>query len=382
MIREKTTFVIGAGASAEFGLPVGSGLARNIKKSAYVPRSQRSDDIAGDDYFYGIVFHGCQTQEDRKVVRTALDAIHKGIYTSVSIDAFIHRNHQDKNIERLGKALIALEIAKAEAGSLMQISRGREHVDTLDRNKLDDTWISHFFRMLTDGVDDPRRIGANISIICFNYDRCIEFYLRESITNAYRVDRQVAHDIVRGLNIIHPYGTLGELTLDGYGSEKGKLPFGPELDRRTNPFDIADGIRTYTEQAHDVDKVERIHEAIAECKNLVFLGFGFNNQNLDLLRVKHTFTGGAHPKNIYSTGFGLYQQVDATLKRRILDLFMDEKDHRGWLSRVHIEYGMGCKELFRIHDMNLTSFTQRVLVVDDKHGDRTSRLELYRSRIG
>lgn len=346
-----------------------------------MPRSSRSDDIAGDDFFREAAFHGCKTQDDRKVVRAALDAIHKGIYTSVSIDAFIHRNHNDKEIERLGKALIALEISKAEAGSLMHISRGREQIDTLDRDKLDDTWISHFFRILTDGIDDPTRIGDDISIICFNYDRCIEFYLRESIINAYRVSRQVAHDIVQGFNIIHPYGTLGELTLDGYGAEKGKLPFGPELDGRTNLFDIAENIRTYTEQSHDVDTVERIHEAISDCKNLVFLGFGFNNQNLDLLRVKHTFTGDAHPKNIYATGYGLYQQVDATLKRRILDLFMDEKDHRGWLSRVHIEYGMGCKELFRIHDMNLTSFTQRVVVVDEDYGDRRSRLERYRSRI-
>lgn len=381
MIRENTTFVIGAGASAEFNLPVGSGLAKNIKRSAFLPRSSRSQEVPGDEYFCEMAFQGCQTQDDRKVVRAALDAIHKGIYTSVSIDAFIHRNHSDKMIERMGKALIALEIAKAEAGSLMHIGRGREHLESTDRDKLEDTWISHFFRMLTDGIDDPKRIGDNLSIICFNYDRCIEFYLRESIINAYRVERQVAHDIVQSLNIIHPYGTLGELTLDGYGAGKGLLAFGPELDRATGLLNIAENIRTYTQQAHDVDKVERIHEAIADCKNLVFLGFGFNNQNLDLLRVKHTFSGDAFPKNIYSTGYGLYQQVDATLKRRILDLFMDEKDHRGWLNRVHIEYGMGCKELFRIHDMNLTSFTQRVVVIDDEYGERRSKLERYSARL-
>lgn len=31
--RDKTTFVVGAGASQEFGFPVGTGLAAEIKKS-------------------------------------------------------------------------------------------------------------------------------------------------------------------------------------------------------------------------------------------------------------------------------------------------------------------------------------------------------------
>lgn len=45
--REKTTFVIGAGASAEFGLPVGSGLAAEIKKTAMFESDDRDNPSHG-----------------------------------------------------------------------------------------------------------------------------------------------------------------------------------------------------------------------------------------------------------------------------------------------------------------------------------------------
>lgn len=390
VIREKTTFVIGAGASAEFGLPVGSQLAAEIKQTAKLPGRNISSPY--EAYMRDFVSEKFKLNADRGKALEAFNDIHEGIHTAVSIDAFIHRHRSSEAIQRLGKALIALEVLKAEHNSSLGADQWKSFQTAPDIvvgtkygpvGNPDYTWIGHFFRILCDGIENPRDVGKNINIICFNYDRCIEHYLTQNLAAAYRIDLKTALDIVENnINIIHPYGYLGKLTTAANARDGDRLSYGYEIPQSW--FDIEDisvNIRTYTEQAHDVDTVERIHDAIADCNNLVFLGFGFNNQNLDLLRVKHTFTGDAHPKNIYSTGFGIYEQIDATLKRRILDLFMDEKDHRGWLNRVHIEYGKGCKELFRIHDMNLTSFTQRVVVIDDQYGDRYSKLERYKARI-
>lgn len=363
MFRDKTTFVIGAGASAEFNLPVGSGLANNIKASALLRLDDyREKNRIADDFFCDAVTMKFRTPAERKPYLDALKAINEGIYTAVSIDAFIHRNRGSTFITEMGKALIALEIAKAERGSLMHMSRREEQSGTLDRKELEDTWIGPFFRTMADGVEDPAQLGKGVTIICFNYDRCIEFYLREAIHKAYRVERRIAQDIVDKMNIIHPYGTLGKLPWNFSGVGDGKLHFGPELDSYFELFEVGQNIRTYTEQAHDAEEVKKIHDAMFDCQNLIFLGFGFNNQNLDLLRIR-SLNNYLNPalRNIYTTGVGIYPQANDTVTRRILDLYLDRDKHVWWKDRVHIENHQGCKELFSIHGMNFSSFTQHVI---------------------
>lgn len=213
-----------------------------------------------------------------------------------------------------------------------------------------------------DGVDDPDRLGEGISVICFNYDRCIEFYLAEAISAAYDIAYEDAAEIVQSINIIHPYGTLGELPSKGKEVGEGILPFGAPLDHDIEWMKIAaENIRTYTEQQHDPKMVNSIHEAVGESGILVFLGFGFNNQNLDLLRVVHLprYPNVLPERNIYSSGFGIAQQVDDTIKRRIMHLLWDGKlRHQRNIGRVHVEYGQSCSQLFQTHQMNLSSFTR------------------------
>lgn len=383
--REKTTFVIGAGASAEFGLPVGSGLAAEIKKTAMFESDDRDNPSHG--LLRELLYTKCKVGAEESAAKKALHDIHEGIQTAVSIDAFIHRHGADANISYWGKVLIALEVLKAERNSSLSTLTWPEFAG--DPNLVlenagkklinpDYTWIGHFFRILSDGVADYNDLGKDITIICFNYDRCIEVYLAETIADAYRISIETALRVVKNnIKIIHPYGYLGELALVSGSPGKDRLGFGSALHQPKEISLIADHIHTYTEQAHDATKVWSIHEAIAECKNLIFLGFGFNNQNLDLLRVKTRFNGSAHPKNIYATCFGLYPQIKETLTRRILDLFIDEPEHRGWLSRVNLEFGVGCAELFRIHDMNFSSFIQRYIRLEQEMRGMVSKVERY-----
>ncbi|MGO7400350.1 SIR2 family protein [Rhizobium ruizarguesonis] len=366
MFRQHTTFVIGAGASAEFGLPVGAGLARAIKKSASVHNADAKDPYVVDPEFYACFERVYpRGHADRASALRALETIHNGLHTAVSIDAFIHRFRSDKHVVKLGKMLIALEIARAERQSTLmpetwaslEDPRSRKEKDRMLVNP-DDTWLGHFFRTMIDGVENPDDIGKNLSIICFNYDRCIEHYLTQSIAFAYRRPTHEARAIVERMIIIHPYGTLGKLSemnvVDG-----DSIPFGFEADFQTPLERIADNIITYTEQTHQKDTLRRIHDAISINNMLVFLGFGFNNQNLDLLRVKALDPPyKLETRNIYTTGFGTARQVSDTLTRRILDIFVDIAEHASWKEQVHIEFDQTCVQLFNTHQMNLSSFTQ------------------------
>ncbi|TAV50393.1 hypothetical protein ELI30_19780 [Rhizobium leguminosarum] len=378
MFRNYTTFVIGAGASAEFGMPVGSELAKSIKKSALLRNLGHKNADVGDDTLYETVRRLWPNAIDRTKPLKAAQDINEGVHTAVSIDAFIDRFANDPDIALMGKMLIALEIAKAEAESSMA-QRYWPSIDednSTPRNAAgkplinpDDTWIGHFFRILCDGVQDARDLGENITIICFNYDRCIEYYLRKQIAAAYRISLADAHEIVMGMNIIHPYGTLGELTLNKSGHGDGLLPFAPERDNYFRLEKIAENIRTYTQQQHEPEMIKKIHDAIALNNVLVFLGFGFNNQNLDLLRVSHLDEyGELGSRNIYSSGLGIAQQVDKTIKRRIMHLlWQEQRKHDQSASRVHIEYGQKCWELFNTHSMNLSSFTRAYFVEVGDH---------------
>ncbi len=357
MFRRNTTFVIGAGASTEFGLPAGAGLAKRIKESALFRHgSYGQTQRFGDDFFADKLLGRFPNITDRQSRSSALDAIHSGIFTAVSIDAFIHRHRSDSAIEEMGKALIALEIAKAERGSSMFMSE--EMGQGLDRSDLDQTWIGSFLRILLDGVEDPQLVGNDVSIICFNYDRCIEFYLREALIKAFRITRSDAHDIVYRMNIIHPYGTLGTLPegLIGYGP--GLLPFGPELDHRFDPFEVGKSIRTYTERMQDDQAIKKIHDAVEHCSQLIFLGFGFNNQNLDLLRIKSLAKSIAQ-RPVFTTGWNTPDAINATIRRRVLDLYATK--HAMWRKPFHVANGLGCKELFEAYGMELAAFTQRVI---------------------
>ncbi len=379
MFRYGTTFVVGAGASAEFGMPVGADLAKMIRKSALLKNLNSEKPTFGDQTFYDTLKRLWPNAVDREKPIAAAEAIHHGVLTAVSIDAFIDRFHDDEFIPLVGKMLIALEISKAEAQSSLskqywtslQASSMFVDKNTYGRKLInpDDTWLGQFTRILFDGVRNPQQVGAGINIICFNYDRCIEYYLRTQIAAAYRMSISEAQDIVRKINIIHPYGTLGELPLmpNAYGDQI--LEFGAERDEYFKLEDIAKTIKTYTERQHQPDVIKRIHDAIAHSNVLTFLGFGFNNQNLDLLRVgnlDNVYSAIKH-RPIYSTGKGIEKQVESTIKRRILQLlFPNEKSHEGIKHTVQIEYGQTCSELLYTHNMNLSSFQQAYFAVDEQ----------------
>jgi hypothetical protein len=367
MFRKNTTFVIGAGASAEFGLPVGWQLADKIKRRSECIRRGPGLPVPRDEFLANLLRYHFGEKMMPEVFR-CLAVISNGIKTAVSIDAFIDRFRDDILIATLGKLLITLEIADAERDSMMHSDQIATQQFIAAPKTADDTWIGSFAKILFDGVSNPNEIGGDLTIICFNYDRCIEHYLAETIATAYDVKLQQAETIVDNLNIIHPYGTLGALPTTAIPNGPDVLPFGPILDETVDWVEIASrNIRTYTEQRHEPATIKRIHDAVAQAESLIFLGFGFNNQNLDLLRVANVPEyGESDQKNVFSSGRGIPQQVDETIKRRIMHLLWDNPmRHRQNQNRVHVEYGQSCSELFGTHNMNFSSFTRSTFIGAD-----------------
>jgi hypothetical protein len=142
-------------------------------------------------------------------------------------------------------------------------------------DRLTDTWFVRFGQQLVEQVSlaDLDRIFDNITIICFNYDRCIEEFLVYWLTAVYATEPQRSKQIVGTLPIIRPYGSVAKLAT---------VPFGDEAPLSTI-FNYVGSINTYSEQIQDKEIMSAIGSAMSEAEIIVFLGFGFNTPNMRVL---------------------------------------------------------------------------------------------------
>ncbi|MDR6819572.1 hypothetical protein J2X76_004764 [Neorhizobium sp. 2083] len=341
MFKDNTVFVIGAGSSAEFGFPIGSGLTTAIKTNC--------------DFVYD---HGSFTKGpsrivnhyDRTIGRTKHGEVHEynkrleaswrirdGIESADSIDEYIYRYSDDPIIAEVGKLQIAYAISLAEEDSILGSKRGFDQ----SISGANDTWIWAFFKTLISGIkaSEIEKIGSNITIICFNYDRCIEQYLEHAIARSFHdVSLAQAREIVRNIRIVHPYGKLGELD---------DLPFGASEKFAR----MAENLITWSETIREPEILDDIQRAITGAKRIVFLGFAFANQNMQLLNAKPTSKNYSGPR-VYSTGYLLPRETEESLKLNINGLYSDGVAE-GQLQNIHFQYGAKCKEFFDIHRLNL-----------------------------
>lgn len=223
----------------------------------------------------------------------------------------------------------------------------------LDLPSLGDTWIDAFSRILLEKAryDNLESIGANISILCFNYDRCIEYYLIEAIRQTFvELSYEDAHRIVSRIQFIHPYGTLGALPEKLLGDGNNSIPFGFDVKHGFDPWSVLDKLKTYTEQIEDQDMLTLIRGAISEASQIVFLGFAFHPQNMALMELEEATSF----KRIFSTGRGIHQREEPEIVERILKLYAGKTQDSRWRDNIYIEHGMSCKELFAAHWRNLS----------------------------
>lgn len=346
MLKKRTTFVIGAGASAEFDLPVGTGLREQIIKAATVDMRAMSE---ADE---AIIQAVRRKSDSAKVYYDALRVIASNLYMKNSIDVFLDHNRKIPGVVEAGKLLIACCIARAEQQSKLYKALDRERA-RLDLKALSKTWIEQFARILFD-VEEPEMVGEQVSVVCFNYDRCIELYLTLAITQTFPgVDFQTAQKIVDTMEIIHPYGTLGKLpaSLHGYGD--GLVPFGPDIFE-TDLWTMTRDLKIFTEREHDEHTLKRIRSAVAYADNLIFMGFGFAPQNMELLDTS-SLTNRAPRKHIYVTGRGISEEDEQEVQRRIRSIFAKpEPPLFAEREPAMILRGATCRELF---DRNYLSFS-------------------------
>lgn len=336
----KTVFIIGAGASTEADLPMGTELKKHIADALNLRNG--GDQLIGDAFdFICSRQHGGFTLD---ALHNASRRIRDAMPQAISIDNFLDAHADNKAIELCGKLGIVRTILKAEQRSNLFVNRSE---DTKPRfSQVEEKWFNIFFQSLNEGCrqGDLEKRLSSIVLIIFNYDRCVEHYIYHSLQNYYGMSDIDAAELLKGIEIYHPYGMVGALP---FICPESYVHFGA-APHPTRLIELTKGIKTFTEGTNeDSSDIQAIRQRVQEATRLVFLGFAFHRMNMNLL-LPSLATAATSESRVFATAFGL-SGADT-------DMILDEFVVKGWnANNIEIDH-QTCGQFFKVYRRSL-SFT-------------------------
>lgn len=312
MFSEPTVFVVGAGASAEYDIAVGDRLKFKIADllDFYFDGHSLS---RGDYQVAEHLKRHCQaatgiyqmSQEHFKSARL----ISQAMPHALSIDNFIDAHRGNESVALCAKLGIVKSILLEEGQS--RIAGLKEDFKPFDFASVADTWITRLFQMLSESVSraDVAQVFDNLTLVVFNYDRCIEAYIPRALAEYYDLQLAEVSQLMTKLTIIHPYGVAGGLNAQG----RLTVPFG---STDVNILDTSLGIRTFSEGVEDPATTAAITHALNIAHTLVFLGFSFHPLNMKLLEAPTN-----NLRRIFATTHGLSKSAVDNIEQNILQLY-------------------------------------------------------------
>lgn len=308
--------IVGAGASKEAGLPMGSELKAQIAEALqfHYEHGHRS---RGD----GLIEEALRVLLNKREERDINPYIHaarmisRAMPQAPSIDNYIDAHRDNNLIEECGKLAIARCILQAETNSAMWFSRRNSYND-IDFKRLETTWYNAFFQQIVLGcrTGDIAEKLSKVAIITFNYDRCIEHFLHRSLCNYYGIGEDDAAALMENLCVYHPYGDLGAMT---WASVRDGVDFG--LDPNAHQLlEISSRLKTFTEGTDKTHSdIVEIRQLLAKTERVAYLGFAFNPQNMDLLYGPRTAVKPAK-SSVFGTAYGLSDSDVGIIKQELV----------------------------------------------------------------
>lgn len=286
MIKQKTTLVLGAGASAPYGLPI----ARDLREMILRPREdldriafEKHGKRAGAEKFRD-AFRGCKVK---------------------SIDAFLADR---ADFREAGKFLLAANLMLREnPGELLTPS-----------TKFGGDWLATLFELMDMDATVSTFAQNALSIVTFNYDRSFEYALYLHVLHKYGLGEDEARDLALKIPVYHLYsslGTLRELALpSSIKAEEGEAvrPYEPQIDYDAL-FRVAPRLRIVHDELEESSEYKAGLKAVATAARVLFLGFGFHPYN-----VNRIVSRGRAPKSRWrATCCGMTPDQRAVVARSI-----------------------------------------------------------------
>lgn len=346
MFRSKIVFILGAGSSKEIGMPTGDELKDRIhEKLSFrfdMGRQEAGDRIIAEQLRRYVVSKG---EREMTAYYEAAHTIKKALPLSISIDNVIEAHSHDPHAELMGKVSIVSSILGAELNSKLYFSR-RNGAETINFRETNSSWFNLFFKMLHENVNKNavQSIFDNVSFINFNYDRCLEQYLYYALKEYYTLADQETDGLIKKIKIIRPYGSVGEWSSTNTRKE-GVVAFAEE---NMDLFTISKKIKTFSEQLEESDELKELRSLISNAEIVVFLGFAFHRQNMNLMRLEQQDIAA---KRVYATAFGISPPDCAVLKEEIQQFFNSKVEP----DKIELRNDLTCHGLMGAYWRSLTT---------------------------
>jgi len=279
MITQETVLILGAGASMAYGFPSGQKLKALIWQKLANYRDEIPIAMGAN-----IQSRVPKEQFGRSVEEFRNDLLLSPDY---SIDSFLE-HHSDK-YRKLGKICIAEVLLPLERRQYLfddwMLTLTEENFSSIIRPK-DGHWYQYLFNQMCKDCKKFEDFSNNkMSIVTFNYDRSLEYYLLACLHAKYKKDIPMCAKVLKNIPILHVYGKLGELP-ELSSDPKAIIPY----DNLDNYF-----LTKYLQTAENSIKIihdpntntspefQKAQELIKKAKRIYFLGFGYLEENMKRL---------------------------------------------------------------------------------------------------
>jgi hypothetical protein len=264
VIVAPTVFVLGAGASHPYGLPLGRQLYQAVL-----------------DQFGTMTALRLAVAAMTGLASNQIDGFINALrYSGLrSVDAFLERRTEFVDV---GKVLMAAELLSRE---------NQEALWAADEN-----WMQYLYaRMVTARLEEFAQ--NEVSFITYNYDRTLEHFFLVSLTNTYGAEVNDCADVLRKVAMIHLHGRLGYLH---WQSSKDVVPFqtGGPLSLQTLETCRREIRIVHEDIADREEDFKRARELLQKARRIYLMGFGYASQNVERLKLRdltpEIFEGTAH----------------------------------------------------------------------------------------
>ena len=234
---KQTTLILGAGASYEYGYPLGQKLIQRIKELA-------------------------ESHHDPSFLNALEEA------KPYSIDAFLKENPQ---FSSAGKRLISLAILRCENDALYR---------SIEPEK---DWYRKFWYQV------PREEYRKLKIVTFNYDRSLEYFFARQYAGRFQVSMKEAYAKLNEVEIEHVHGRMplldDESLAKGQGDEFSP-PYGAfaNADSQNDNLALSHGekLKTIYENTEISAKAQKF---INESEVVAFVGLSYHELNMKVLGI-------------------------------------------------------------------------------------------------
>lgn len=320
-MSKKTVFIIGAGASKEANLPTGTELKGEIAKLIDFEDDQNRGDSRIIEAIHQMVRDSKRADELDSYANAARH-ISSALPLAISIDNFIDAHRDDAKIALCGKLAIVRSILNAERRSALFKKDDYDFSLGVDFSKIENTWYLSFFQLITENCrkEDLGERFAQISLIIFNYDRCVEHFLFNALKHYYKMSGEETTDLIGHLQKFHPYGKAGDLPWSV--GDENRVKFGADVDTH-KLLDLSQKIKTFAEGTNpESSDITSIKKCMLEADRLAYLGFAFHEMNMQLIAPNKNSANKW--RTCYATVFNISKSDQETIKNHILRIYNNQ----------------------------------------------------------